>query len=69
MDEYLSLKRKAYEARLLAIDAVHEAKAGHPGGSLSCLDALTVLYFRSQAPAFHQGPYVRPSGYGARSRR
>ena len=46
MDEYLSLKRKAYEARLLAIDAVHEAKAGHPGGSLSCLDALTVLYFK-----------------------
>ena len=46
MDEYLSLKRKAYEARLLAVDAVHEAKAGHPGGSLSCLDALTVLYFK-----------------------
>ena len=46
MDEYLSLKRKAAEARLLAIDAVHEARAGHPGGSLSCMDALTTLYFK-----------------------
>ena len=29
----------------MAVDAVHEAKAGHPGGSLSCMDALTALYF------------------------
>ena len=35
----------AYRARLLAVDAVHKAKSGHPGGSLSCLDALTTLYF------------------------
>ena len=35
----------AYRARLLAVDAVHRAKSGHPGGSLSCLDALTTLYF------------------------
>ena len=46
MDDFLSLKRKAYEARLLAVDAVHEAKSGHPGGSLSCMDALTTLYFK-----------------------
>ena len=46
MDDYLRLKHKAYEARLLAVDAVHEAKAGHPGGSLSCMDALTMLYFK-----------------------
>ena len=31
----------ATRARLL----VHAAKAGHPGGSLSCVDALTTLYF------------------------
>ena len=35
----------AYKARLLAVEAVHRANSGHPGGSLSCLDALTTLYF------------------------
>ena len=36
---------RAYKARLLAVDAVHTASSGHPGGSLSCMDALTALYF------------------------
>ena len=35
----------AYKARLLAVDAVHRAASGHPGGSLSCADALAALYF------------------------
>ena len=35
----------AYKTRLLAVEAVHRASSGHPGGSLSCLDALTTLYF------------------------
>ena len=35
----------AYKARLLAVEAVHRASSGHPGGSLSCMDALTTLYF------------------------
>ena len=35
----------ANRARLLAVEAVHRAASGHPGGSLSCLDALTALYF------------------------
>ena len=35
----------AYKARLLAVEAVHRASSGHPGGSLSCMDALTALYF------------------------
>ncbi|MBQ4381545.1 MAG: transketolase [Oscillospiraceae bacterium] len=39
------LEIKAYEARLLILEGVHCAKAGHPGGSLSCVDALTTLYF------------------------
>ncbi|MCD7858782.1 MAG: transketolase [Firmicutes bacterium] len=39
------LQLLAAKARLLAVDAVHEAKAGHPGGSLSCMDALIYLYF------------------------
>ena len=39
------LALKANRARLLAVEAVHRAASGHPGGSLSCLDALTALYF------------------------
>ena len=46
MDQYKQLKLTAAKARLLAVDAVHTAKAGHPGGSLSCMDALTYLYFK-----------------------
>ena len=45
MSNINELKLTAAKARLLAVDAVHEAKSGHPGGSLSCLDALTALYF------------------------
>ena len=43
MDQYKQLKLTAAQSRLLAVDAVHEAKAGHPGGSLSCMDALIYL--------------------------
>ncbi|MBQ1589461.1 MAG: transketolase [Oscillospiraceae bacterium] len=39
------LALKANRARLLAVEAIHRAASGHPGGSLSCLDALTALYF------------------------
>ena len=39
------LARKAYKVRLSAVEAVHRAASGHPGGSLSCADALTALYF------------------------
>ncbi len=39
------LEVMAYRARLLALDAVHTAASGHIGGSLSCIDALTTLYF------------------------
>ena len=35
----------ATKARMLALDMVHPAASGHIGGSLSSLDALTVLYF------------------------
>ena len=39
------LNKKATEVRLGIIEAVYGAKSGHPGGSLSCADILTVLYF------------------------
>ena len=35
----------ATRARLLALEGIHAASSGHPGGSLSCMDALTCLYF------------------------
>jgi transketolase len=39
------LRLIAAKGRLLAVDAVHTAASGHPGGSLSCMDMLTALYF------------------------
>lgn len=39
------LKLIATEGRLLALDAIYTASSGHPGGSFSCMDALTALYF------------------------
>lgn len=35
----------ACKVRMGIIEGVHAAKAGHPGGSLSCADILTYLYF------------------------
>ena len=40
-----SLAIQATKARLLILEGVHAAASGHPGGSLSCVDALTTLYF------------------------
>lgn len=40
------LKKKANEVRIGIIEAVYGGKSGHPGGSLSCADILTVLYFK-----------------------
>ena len=39
------LKIKACKARMGIIEGVFNAKSGHPGGSLSCVDILTYLYF------------------------
>ena len=41
----LELQRAANEVRKGIITAVHGAKAGHPGGSLSAADVFTYLYF------------------------
>lgn len=41
------LARTAAQGRLLALEAVHTAASGHPGGSLSAMDILTVLYFHT----------------------
>lgn len=39
------LEKIAKKARKNIIEEVYEAKSGHPGSSLSCVDILTVLYF------------------------
>ncbi len=41
----LELQKKANEIRKGIVTAVHSAKAGHPGGSLSATDIFTYLYF------------------------
>lgn len=40
------LQVTACKVRLGIIEGVHAAKSGHPGGSLSCADILTYLYFK-----------------------
>lgn len=46
MDEKLvkQLEIDAAKIRIGVIEGVHSAKAGHPGGSLSCVDLLAYLY-------------------------
>ncbi len=41
----MELQKTANEIRKGIIDAVHSAKSGHPGGSLSAADIFTYLYF------------------------
>lgn len=41
----LELQKAANEVRKGIVTAVHGAKAGHPGGSLSAADIFTYLYF------------------------
>ena len=43
--EVLELKKQANEIRKGIVTAVHSAKSGHPGGSLSAADLMTYLYF------------------------
>ncbi|TCL56921.1 transketolase [Kineothrix alysoides] len=43
--ENLELQKKANEVRKGIVTAVHSAKAGHPGGSLSAADVFTYLYY------------------------
>ena len=42
----LELQKTANEIRKSIVTAVHSAKSGHPGGSLSAADIFTYLYFQ-----------------------
>ncbi len=46
MDNIKELVNMAKEVRKGIIEAVYSNKSGHPGGSLSIADILTVLYFK-----------------------
>ncbi len=39
------LEEKARGFRVQVIQMIYKAQSGHPGGSLSCMDILTALYF------------------------
>jgi len=45
MSNNTNLELTAYKIRKHAIDGVYSASSGHPGGSLSIADILSVLYF------------------------
>jgi transketolase len=45
--DIISLRKQANEIRKDIIRMLAEAGSGHPGGSLSCVDILTALYFKA----------------------
>ena len=46
LSDYLELEKTANEIRKGIVTAVHSAKSGHPGGSLSAADLFTWLYYK-----------------------
>ena len=44
--ELQNLQEKANNIRKNILDVVYNAASGHPGGSLSIADVLSVLYFK-----------------------
>jgi transketolase len=45
LDSVVDLETKAKELRKSIINMIYKAGSGHPGGSLSIIDILTVLYY------------------------
>lgn len=46
MGHYDELKKKSKKIRIEILKMTHEAKSGHPGGSLSAVELLVSLYFK-----------------------
>ncbi len=71
MSNYGFLQEKAVAIRKHIIEMLHEAGSGHPGGSLSAADILTVLYFHEmnvdpQNPQMaERDKFVLSKGHGA----
>ena len=45
MIDYDNLSERAKSIRRKIIDMIYNAQSGHPGGSLSCVEIITALYF------------------------
>ncbi len=65
------LKQIAKDVRVSIIEMLCEAKSGHPGGSLSCVELLTALWFSemkgvSDAPNYddNRDRFVMSKGHG-----
>ena len=56
----LELQKTANEIRKDIVTAVHSAKSGHPGGSLSAADVFTYLYFKEMEIEEPEGSGQRP---------
>ena len=71
---HLELEKIANEIRKSIVTAVHSAKSGHPGGSLSSADIFTYLYFEEmnidpKNPKMEDRKSTRlNSSHGAKSR-
>lgn len=46
MVDYDKLSKRAKRIRKHVIEMIYNSGSGHPGGSLSCVDILTALYFK-----------------------
>ena len=44
--EWAELEKKAHELRGLCLETTHWAGSGHIGGGMSCMDMLTILYYK-----------------------
>ena len=67
------LEQRACDMRIDIVRMIAEAGSGHPGGSLSCTDILTALYFGGvmehdpEQPSSSQGACGRMKRLGAPS--
>jgi len=43
-DEIIEIEKTSKKLRINILKMIHAAKSGHPGGALSCVDILNVLY-------------------------
>lgn len=59
------LNKMASEARKSIIKMIYEAKSGHPGGSLSCIDILMYLYQKELKLTKERNKLVLSKGHGA----
>lgn len=69
--EYDELEKKALIIRKNIVRMITKAQSGHPGGSLSCVDILAALYFRTLriSPKYPKDPerdrFILSKGHAA----